>query len=92
MKSLKLIVKGKVQGVFYRATALELATKLHLNGFAMNLPDGDVHIEVEGEHAAIEEFINWCRKGHEHARVDEILITEQGKKDFKNFSVKYYYA
>jgi len=91
MKSLKLIIKGKVQGVFYRATAFELATKLNLKGFAMNLPDGNVQIEVEGEAGAIEEFISWCRKGPEMARVDEVEIITQEIKDYKSFSVKYYY-
>ncbi len=91
MRSFKLIIKGKVQGVFYRATAFELATKLNLKGFAMNLPDGNVHVEAEGDSVALEEFIDWCRKGPEMARVDEIEITAQDIKDYKSFSVKYYY-
>ncbi|HMP98347.1 MAG TPA: acylphosphatase [Cyclobacteriaceae bacterium] len=91
MKSYKLIIKGKVQGVFFRATAFELATQLGLKGFAMNLPSGDVHIEAEGDEVSLEEFINWCHQGPEHARVEEVIKEEQALQQYKSFAVRYYY-
>ena len=66
---LNILVRGKVQGVWYRKSAVEMARKLGLGGYARNLPDGTVHIEVEGPLDQVEEFVNWCWEGPPLARV-----------------------
>lgn len=70
----ELTIRGLVQGVFYRASAQREGVRLELEGLVRNLPTGEVHVVVEGERAAVEAFIAWCRRGPEHARVDEVEI------------------
>jgi acylphosphatase len=69
---LNIRVHGLVQGVNFRQAARREALRLGLTGFARNEPDGTVLIEVEGEPAAIEEFVRWCRHGPPAARVDRL--------------------
>jgi len=68
----ELFVKGRVQGVFYRASAREEGERLGLVGEVRNLPDGRVHAVVEGPREVVEEFIAWCRKGPPSAQVDDV--------------------
>ena len=72
MKSCTIVVRGKVQGVYYRQTAREQALKLGLSGFVMNRDDGSVYIEAEGEEAALQQMADWCRKGPVLAKVTEV--------------------
>ena len=65
-------VTGKVQGVFYRASARAEAERLGLKGFVRNESDGSVYAEAEGEAEALELFLAWCRRGPPHARVDAV--------------------
>lgn len=81
-------IKGKVQGVFYRASAQQRAVELNLKGFAQNLPDGSVFIEAEGENPALEDFVEWCKKGPSRAVVTNVEIKEGEVKHFSDFSVK----
>ena len=69
---LDLTIKGKVQGVWYRKTAVEQAHALGLTGYAMNHPDGTVRIEVEGPPEAVETFVAWCHKGPPLAKVTAV--------------------
>ena len=70
--SIRLTVSGKVQGVFYRHSACEVANKLELSGFVKNLPNGDVLIEVHGEGAKVEELFQWSLKGPMLAQVKSV--------------------
>ncbi|HEY0978789.1 MAG TPA: acylphosphatase [Flavobacteriales bacterium] len=70
----RLLITGRVQGVGFRKNAVEQAIQLDLRGFAMNLQDGSVLIEVEGERSAVERFVLWCRRGPALARVDNLRI------------------
>ena len=78
-------VSGRVQGVFFRASARDEARRLGLAGWARNEPDGSVLIDVEGEPAAIESFLAWCAVGPSKARVASVDITHAaptGRRDF----------
>lgn len=75
MKSCTIVVRGKVQGVYYRQTAREQALKLRLNGFVMNRDDGSVYIEAEGEEPALQQMADWCRKGPVLAKVTAVEFT-----------------
>jgi acylphosphatase len=81
-------VRGKVQGVFYRASAQQKAQELKLVGYAQNQPDGGVFIEVEGEKEILETFVSWCRQGPARAVVTEVLVTESVLKNYSEFLVK----
>lgn len=53
----RVLYKGRVQGVFFRATCVDLARGLPVAGFVRNLPDGDVELEAEGPREAVERFL-----------------------------------
>ena len=72
-----LKISGKVQGVWYRASAKETADKLSLRGYAVNLPDKSVEVLLQGEKEKIEEFIKWAAKGPPGAEVAGVKIEWQ---------------
>ncbi len=74
MKRVSILLRGKVQGVFYRASTVTKAQQLAVNGFVRNESDGSVYIEAEGDEGKINELIAWCRIGPPRARVDEVLV------------------
>lgn len=81
-------IKGKVQGVYFRASTLEVAQKLDLHGIVKNEPDGSVSIEVEGTKAQMENFLKWCHKGPLGAEVREVKITQSSSlKNFQDFRI-----
>ena len=69
-----MVVAGRVQGVFFRASAARQAGHLGVSGFARNERDGTVLIEVEGEPAAVDAFVAWCRVGPPGAAVDRVTV------------------
>ncbi|MDX2048272.1 MAG: acylphosphatase [Chitinophagaceae bacterium] len=83
----QIIVRGKVQGVYYRASAKDEADRLGIQGEVKNLPDGSVCIIAEGTAGQIDELIAWCYKGPPRAIVDELIVADTGIKGFKGFSV-----
>ena len=87
MATVHLWITGKVQGVFFRASAAELAEKLHLNGWIKNAVEGAVEVTVNGSDEAVEQFIAWCRKGPSGARVDDVKITPKPDDGFLGFQV-----
>ncbi len=75
-KAYEIVCRGKVQGVFFRASSKEKAEELNLLGWVKNLPNGDVQIYVEGEQEYLEAFIDWCHKGPIYAMVKEVIAEE----------------
>lgn len=69
-----LVVSGRVQGVFFRQSTADTARRLGLRGWVRNLPDGRVEAEAEGERAALETLVEWCRRGPPAARVDDLEV------------------
>ncbi|MBU8975380.1 acylphosphatase [Lysobacter sp. FW306-1B-D06B] len=72
MSAARFIVSGKVQGVFFRASAREEALRLGLRGCAKNLPDGRVEVIAAGEETALDDLAAWLREGPPMARVDDL--------------------
>ena len=72
LKQLQLIVRGRVQGVYFRASTQREARRLGLCGWVKNRPDGSVEILAEGEEAAIRELFGWAQKGPGAARVERV--------------------
>jgi len=87
VKHLTFIVRGKVQGVFYRASARDVANSLGLKGSVCNLPDGAVQIEVEGEQVVINKFYGWCLEGPPRAVVNKIETQEGQVQGFTEFVI-----
>ncbi len=69
-----LKINGRVQGVYYRASAQEEARELNLKGWAKNLADGSVEVYVEGNKTHIEEMIEWCGAGPPAAKVERVNV------------------
>ena len=67
-------VSGRVQGVFYRASAGERARALKVTGYAKNLPDGRVEVLVCGEPAAVDALCDWLWQGPPSAMVSEVVV------------------
>lgn len=87
MQTVHLLIKGKVQGVYYRATAQDVAAALELRGWVKNTADGDVEIKATGSETAINEFIAWCHRGPERAVVRQVQVTLSGLEDFDGFRI-----
>jgi len=86
-KHIDIIVKGKVQGVFYRASTKAVADQLRVKGLVSNDAAGDVIIEAEGDDLALEMFLDWCHEGPEHAIVTSVETHEGELKNYRNFEV-----
>ncbi len=76
MKTYKLHITGKVQGVWYRASAKDKAISLGLRGKVWNQPDGSVGALVQGDDNDITAFVEWCREGPMLAEVNDVAIHE----------------
>eukprot|EP00177_Eucheuma_denticulatum_P005902 GFKZ01010750.1.p1 GENE.GFKZ01010750.1~~GFKZ01010750.1.p1 ORF type:complete len:124 (-),score=19.46 GFKZ01010750.1:514-837(-) len=70
--SVKLNIKGRVQGVFYRASATEEAQRLGVVGYTMNMSDGSVEVLAQGSLQQVHDMISWCEKGPSMACVEAV--------------------
>ncbi|HXW51809.1 MAG TPA: acylphosphatase [Candidatus Acidoferrales bacterium] len=83
-----LIVYGRVQGVFFRASAQETAQSLGLVGFVRNLPDGAVEIVAEGDPESLGRLRSWAAHGPAGAIVDSVDdIAEKATGEFRRFAI-----
>ncbi|TAN63085.1 acylphosphatase [bacterium] len=83
----RLIVEGRVQGVYFRANTVTIAKTLGVSGFVMNKPDGTVEAVLEGNEADVKKVIGWCRVGPPRARVDTVNVKwEDFKSEFSDFT------
>ena len=86
-KHLNITVKGKVQGVFYRASTKAVADQLGVRGTVKNLDNGGVGIEAEADPQTLEMFVEWCHEGPENAEVTSVETHEGELKNYRNFEV-----
>ncbi len=87
MKSFRIIVSGRVQGVFFRDNTRRKARELGLTGYAKNLPDGNVEVVAQGDENKINEFINFIKKGPGIASITRVQIKPKEPENFKNFEI-----
>ena len=76
IRGVKLLISGRVQGVYFRLFAQKKAKQLGIKGYAKNLVDGRVEIMAQADNSSIESFIEWSNKGPITARVDEVEVSE----------------
>jgi acylphosphatase len=82
----RIVVSGRVQGVGFRQAAVEAAERLGVTGWVRNLPDGRVEALAEGDQAAVENLVAWCKRGPRPARVDEARVSwEPHRGEFTDF-------
>lgn len=84
-----VIVSGRVQGVFFRDTTQREARRLGVAGWVRNLDDGTVEAVFEGDSNAVESMLEFCRRGPERARVDEVAVAaDQPLEGLEGFDVR----
>ena len=86
----QVIVHGFVQGVWFRQSAKDEATRLGVAGWVRNQPDGSVEAVFEGEKKKVEELVGWCHRGPAGARVTKVEVSwEPFTGEFSRFEVRY---
>lgn len=75
-RAIRCLVRGRVQGVYYRAATVERAVALGLRGWVKNLPDGRVEVVVAGPTVALGGLTEWLWQGPPAARVDGVQVEE----------------
>jgi len=88
LQSLRIIIKGEVQGVFYRQSAKEIATGYGIKGIVKNLSNGDVEIIATGTEDQLQRLVAWCRQGPPRAHVLDVITETIPVQQFENFSIK----
>jgi acylphosphatase len=84
----RVVVHGRVQGVFFRDTARRMAEQRGLAGWARNVPDGTVEAVFEGEPEAVERLVAFCREGPRGAAVERVEICDEEPEGVRGFSVR----
>jgi acylphosphatase len=83
----RCLVGGRVQGVFFRASAREQAVRLGVTGYARNLPDGRVEVLACGAPQAVAQLRDWLRVGPPRAEVTGVACEPQDWRPMHNFTV-----
>jgi acylphosphatase len=84
----RIIARGRVQGVFFRAEASPRARALGLTGWVSNRPDGSVEAVFEGLQESVESMVRWCEHGPAGARVDALEVTWEPPEGETAFEVR----
>jgi acylphosphatase len=83
----RALVEGRVQGVNFRYSTYREASRLGVNGWARNLPDGRVEVAYEGPREAVEEMLAWTKHGPPWARVTSLAVHDEAPKGDQGFSI-----
>ena len=84
----RVLVRGHVQGVAFRAATRAQAERLGVAGWVRNLADGSVEAALEGAPAAVEALVAFCRRGPRSAVVGEVLASEEPPEGLAGFSIR----
>ena len=84
----RVVVHGRVQGVFFRDETRRQARSLGLAGWVANRPDGAVEAVFEGRRDAVESMVGWCRRGPSGARVDDVQLAREDPRGEDGFAVR----
>ena len=84
----RLFIKGRVQGVWFRDSTRQEARRLGVNGWARNIPDGRVEVLAEGPANKVRNLIDWCHQGPPLARVERVEESfEEWTGEFNSFNI-----
>jgi acylphosphatase len=81
-------IRGRVQGVFFRAEARARAESLGVAGWIRNAGDGSVEAVFEGNDGQVESMVEWCRRGPAGARVEEVEVGREEPAGEIGFQVR----
>lgn len=85
----RVVVTGRVQGVWYRGAMQQEALRLGLSGWVKNLPDGRVEAVVEGPGHLVDELVRWCASGPPAAHVVDVTAHDEPVTGYTGFDVRY---
>ena len=88
-EAMRCVVRGRVQGVSFRAATCARADELGLQGYARNLPDGGVKVYAQGTSEALAALRRWLTEGPPLARVDGLECAEAPFEPVSGFSIRY---
>lgn len=89
IKHLNIKIFGRVQGVFFRYSAKDVADSFGINGFIRNEADGTVYMEAEGEESGLDEFLKWCKQGPEMAIIEKVEFNfSDSVQNFSGFNIE----
>ncbi len=86
-KSVRVYIKGTVQGVFYRSFIKENAERYDVKGFVRNLEDGRVEAFLEGNAEDVNKMIELCKKGPKHSQIRDVQVKSEIFQGFNNFKI-----
>lgn len=84
----RLVVHGRVQGVFFRDGCSREARSAGVHGWVTNSSDGSVEVVLEGEAEAVEAMVAWCRQGSEQAEVGSVDVAHEEPTGEQGFVVR----
>ncbi len=87
MKTVSIIVSGRVQGVWFRKYAQEKAIELHITGYVQNLPNRSVNIIATGTALQLKQLADWCYIGSTMSNVTNVEVTELELELFDDFRI-----
>jgi len=87
MKTVKLVITGTVQGIFFRKFLKDEADGLGLKGFARNLDDGSFEVVVEGRDENVNEMVVLCKKGPKHTEIKSVKAHDMPHQGFDSFKI-----
>jgi acylphosphatase len=85
----RVVVSGRVQGVGFRAATRSRAEAQGVAGWVRNLPDGSVEAAFEGDPAAVEALVGFCREGPRLARVERLEVREEPVEGLRRFEFRF---
>ncbi|MFC6862602.1 acylphosphatase [Halomicroarcula sp. GCM10025817] len=84
-----VLVSGRVQGVYFRATTREAAQDQGIDGWVKNLEDGRVEAVFEGDEADVEAMVEFCHEGSNRANVTDVEVTYEDPDGLEGFEVRW---
>lgn len=86
----RVIIEGRVQGVFFRHHTQEMAHQLGVKGWVKNRRDGRVEAVFEGDIETVDQIVEWCHQGPSEAKVTKVSVTSEDYiGEYEDFSVTY---
>ena len=85
----RVVVTGRVQGVFFRDTCQRVASGLGVRGWVRNRGDGAVELVAEGPPDRVEQLVGWCRQGPPRAQVTGVDVSGEPPAGERGFRIRY---
>ncbi|MDH5787448.1 MAG: acylphosphatase [Candidatus Bathyarchaeota archaeon] len=87
-----VLVRGRVQGVFFRSETRDEAKRRGVRGWVRNLSDGRVEAVFEGEEKEVKALVEFCKRGPPGARISNVdVLLENYTGEFRDFEIRYWY-